>query len=275
MFVNILRTFLKVILLSILFVISFGITFYMIFYRPGMRSPFSSPFRSLIKTMVMTTGELDFDDIFFNSQEDADEGNNLFYPQIAYLVWIVFIILMPIILTNLLVGLAVDDIKGIQDKADLKHLNLMVSLIQRAVIHSDSIEVVECQNEDRKQSLINQILYQRDSYLQKAKRYFFELRKDDGRLKDDAYPLSSTEEIKKEIAELKMLIKDMKLKDNSDQSSREIEQNKKLDEHLKQMSFKSADEVKTKFIAVDEPAKTEEYTLDGISGSSNSSEVDK
>ena len=72
-----------------------------------------------------------------------------------------------------------------------------------------------------------------------------------------------------------MLIKDMKLKDNSDQSSREIEQNKKLDEHLKQMSFKSADEVKTKFIAVDEPAKTEEYTLDGISGSSNSSEVDK
>ena len=64
-----------------------------------------------------------------------------------------------------------------------------MSLIQRAVIHSDSIEVVECQNEDRKQSLINQILYQRDSYLQKAKRYFFELRKDDGRLKDDAYPL--------------------------------------------------------------------------------------
>ena len=72
-------------------------------FLQGTRSAFSSPARSLIKTMVMTTGELDFDGIFFNSQEDADEGNSLFYPQIAYFLWIVFIILMPIILTNLLV----------------------------------------------------------------------------------------------------------------------------------------------------------------------------
>ena len=48
--------------------------------------------------MVMTTGEFDFDGIFFNN-----EDLNLFYPQIAYTLWIVFIILMPIILTNLLV----------------------------------------------------------------------------------------------------------------------------------------------------------------------------
>ena len=53
--------------------------------------------------MVMTTGEFDFDGIFFNSQEDAEEGRDLFYPEIAYTLWIVFIILMPIILTNLLV----------------------------------------------------------------------------------------------------------------------------------------------------------------------------
>ena len=55
--------------------------------------------------MVMTTGEFDFDGIFFNSQEDAEDGNDLFYPQIAYILWIVFIILMPIILTNLLVSI--------------------------------------------------------------------------------------------------------------------------------------------------------------------------
>ena len=48
--------------------------------------------------MVMTTGEFDFNGIFFN-----DEDGDLFYPQIAYILWIVFIILMPIILTNLLV----------------------------------------------------------------------------------------------------------------------------------------------------------------------------
>ena len=54
--------------------------------------------------MVMTTGEFDFDGIFFNSQEDAEEHRELYYPQIAYILWIVFIILMPIILTNLLVS---------------------------------------------------------------------------------------------------------------------------------------------------------------------------
>ena len=53
--------------------------------------------------MVMTTGEFDFDGIFFNSQEDADEDRDLFYPEIAYPLWIVFIIERPIILTNLLV----------------------------------------------------------------------------------------------------------------------------------------------------------------------------
>ena len=71
----------------------------------GERSAFSSPGRSLVKTMVMTTGEFDFDGIFFNSQDDAEDGNDLFYPEIAYILWIVFIILMPIILTNLLVGI--------------------------------------------------------------------------------------------------------------------------------------------------------------------------
>ena len=73
------------------------------FCMQGERSAFSSPGRSLAKTAVMTTGELDFDGIFFNSQEDAEGGNDLFYPHIAYFLWIVFIIIMPILLSNLLV----------------------------------------------------------------------------------------------------------------------------------------------------------------------------
>ena len=51
----------------------------------------------------MTIGEFDFDTIFFNSQEDAEAGNDLLYPEIAYFLWIVFIILMPILLSNMLV----------------------------------------------------------------------------------------------------------------------------------------------------------------------------
>ena len=54
----------------------------------------------MVKTMVMTIGEFNFDDIFFNTDEN---DLTLFYPQIAYTLWIVFLILMPIILANLLV----------------------------------------------------------------------------------------------------------------------------------------------------------------------------
>ena len=51
----------------------------------------------------MSTGGFDFDGMFFNSQEDAEAGIDLFYPEIAYILWIVFMILMPILLSNLLV----------------------------------------------------------------------------------------------------------------------------------------------------------------------------
>ncbi|XP_065893550.1 transient receptor potential cation channel subfamily A member 1-like [Dysidea avara] len=79
----------------------------------------------------MTTGELDFDGIFFNSQEDAEEGNDLFYPHIAYFLWIVFIIIMPILLSNLLTGLAVGDVNEIQAAAELKILALTVDFTLR------------------------------------------------------------------------------------------------------------------------------------------------
>ena len=46
--------------------------------------------------MVMTTGEFEFDTIFFS--------NTLDFAVISYVLWIIFIILMPVLLTNLLVS---------------------------------------------------------------------------------------------------------------------------------------------------------------------------
>jgi len=43
----------------------------------------------------MTTGEFEFDTIFFETQLD--------FVTISYILWIVFVILMPVLLTNLLV----------------------------------------------------------------------------------------------------------------------------------------------------------------------------
>ena len=45
--------------------------------------------------MVMTTGEFEFDTIFFSDTLD--------FAHVSYILWIIFIILMPVLLTNLLV----------------------------------------------------------------------------------------------------------------------------------------------------------------------------
>ena len=68
------------------------------------RSPFSDVPRSLLKTMTMTTGELDYDAIFrLNPAGGSDRLTEIKYPPISYLLWIVFLVLMPVILNNMLV----------------------------------------------------------------------------------------------------------------------------------------------------------------------------
>ena len=75
-------------------IVSFGI----------QRSPFSSPSRSLLKTMTMTTGEFDFDSIFRQDPTgESDAAEEIPFPPISFILWIVFVIIMPILLTNMLV----------------------------------------------------------------------------------------------------------------------------------------------------------------------------
>ena len=50
---------------------------------------------------------------------------------ISYAVFVVFLVLLTVLIMNLLVGLAVDDIKGVQDKAVLKRLAMQVHLKYR------------------------------------------------------------------------------------------------------------------------------------------------
>ena len=72
----------------------------------SQRQPFSTPARSLLKTMTMTTGEFEYDGIFRQAPGGIDPGTTVReipFPPVTYILWIVFIILMPILLTNLLV----------------------------------------------------------------------------------------------------------------------------------------------------------------------------
>ena len=54
--------------------------------------------------MTMTTGELDYDTIFrLDPSGGSDDAEEIRFPPISFILWIMFIILMPIILTNMLV----------------------------------------------------------------------------------------------------------------------------------------------------------------------------
>ena len=52
----------------------------------------------------MTTGELDYDGIFrLNSAGESDDASELAFLPVAYILWIPFVIVMPLLFANLLV----------------------------------------------------------------------------------------------------------------------------------------------------------------------------
>ena len=112
MFEAIFKTFLRVIILTVLLIVTFALTFYMAFnqFIPRFaRSPFASPFTSIWKTMTMATGELGYDDIFRQSTADSMSiAPDVPFPAISYIMWVIFIILMPVLFTNLLVSLTIN-----------------------------------------------------------------------------------------------------------------------------------------------------------------------
>ena len=62
--------------------------------------------RSLLKVMTMTTGELEFDTIFRQDPSGrSDDVDEIPFPAISTILWVVFVILMPVLLTNMLVCL--------------------------------------------------------------------------------------------------------------------------------------------------------------------------
>ncbi|XP_035219625.1 transient receptor potential cation channel subfamily A member 1 homolog isoform X2 [Stegodyphus dumicola] len=120
MFIQILSTFVNFSLVFFLFVVAFALAFYSILQN---QDPFETPGESIIKTGVMMIGEIEFDAIF------NDPENKVYFKGPAYVLFVFFLLLMAVIIMNLLIGLAVDDIKGVQEKAELKRLAMKVELV--------------------------------------------------------------------------------------------------------------------------------------------------
>ena len=51
--------------------------------------------------MVMAIGEFEYESIFGHNNESRNLLTS--FPEVAYILWIIFLIVMPILLTNLLV----------------------------------------------------------------------------------------------------------------------------------------------------------------------------
>jgi hypothetical protein len=98
---------------------------------------FDSTAYSLLKTYVMMIGEYEFEGIFTEhdrpnttqeaAAENMETARNLPFPNYSAFVFTGFVLVMSIIIMNLMVGLAVDDITEIQNNAEVQKLSLNVS----------------------------------------------------------------------------------------------------------------------------------------------------
>ena len=84
--------------------------------------------QSILTSAVMTMGEFDFKEAFLNGVTDRYET----FQWLRLLLLVVFIVLMPIVLMNLLLALAIDNTSTIMQQA--KHIQMVGledTLVQR------------------------------------------------------------------------------------------------------------------------------------------------
>ncbi|UJR12744.1 hypothetical protein I4U23_016918 [Adineta vaga] len=101
-----------------IFMCAFALSLYMIFQN---FTQFSSVEFSLGKILLMTTGEINYDDLLYN-------GSTTAYYKVGFLLLILLAILMSILVSNLLVGLAVGEIGPMMDSAKDTRLDMLYEL---------------------------------------------------------------------------------------------------------------------------------------------------
>eukprot|EP00092_Neocalanus_flemingeri_P024563 GFUD01026641.1.p1 GENE.GFUD01026641.1~~GFUD01026641.1.p1 ORF type:complete len:1187 (+),score=294.85 GFUD01026641.1:192-3752(+) len=133
MFVDILKTVAKFSVILLVFLVAFGLGFHILFIN---HLAFDTPTWALVKTYVMMIGEFEFEGIFTehddptkNLTENTELAKNIPFPDYSTVLFVVFVFVMSVIIMNLLVGLAVDDIKEIQEHAELQKISMNVRLV--------------------------------------------------------------------------------------------------------------------------------------------------
>ncbi|KAG5334525.1 PYX protein, partial [Acromyrmex charruanus] len=109
MFSTVLKNILKVLLAFGYLIIGFALSFAVLFHG---NNQFDDFWRAIVKTVVMMMGEYEYNELF--------ESN--FLSVTSRIVFVVFIMLVSIVLINLMIGLAVNDIQGLEKEGHIRRL---------------------------------------------------------------------------------------------------------------------------------------------------------
>eukprot|EP00794_Sanderia_malayensis_P000575 gene575-1234_t len=129
MFVEVLKTVLRVLLVFAIFIVGFALSFYALLRE---HDTFSTVERSLMKVAVMSIGEIEYDNVFTDNLNKTSPTTTLpMMPMspLSYTLFSAFLLLMPIIMMNLLVGLAVGDIETVRKTAYIRILKQQVDIL--------------------------------------------------------------------------------------------------------------------------------------------------
>ncbi|CAB3379362.1 Hypothetical predicted protein [Cloeon dipterum] len=169
MFLEILQTLIKVLFVFSILIIAFGLSLYILLSR-GNHQAFESVPMSLMRTFAMMLGEIDFLNTYVHSYNQKGDGNRtLPFPTVTFVILGIFMVFMPILLMNLLIGLAVGDIESVRRNAQLKRLAMQVilhselerKLPQMLLEKVDKIEVIEYPNDSKcKRNFLDRIFRQ-------------------------------------------------------------------------------------------------------------------
>ncbi|TDG97235.1 hypothetical protein EPR50_G00223990 [Perca flavescens] len=121
MFWEIMRTLVRIVMLFVYLMLAFSLAFHALMLN---QKEFDTVPLSVIQTFVMMVGELNYQNNFL----DTYLKNELPFGILTYIIFVTFVLLMPILLVNLMIGLAVGDIAEVQRNAALKRIGMQIEL---------------------------------------------------------------------------------------------------------------------------------------------------
>lgn len=121
MFVKILKTVLKLSLMLVVFILAFSFSFYITLIDQKQFSKFGWAY---LKTVMMSIGEFEFDDIFRG-------GLPIKFHTVTIITLVALIIVMTIVLMNMLIGIAVENVGEVQKEAELENVCAQIKIVLR------------------------------------------------------------------------------------------------------------------------------------------------